>query len=153
MTEFTGTSRPSLKAALLAFGFLNLILDMVGAMVPVMPSMVFLLVALWCFSKGSERFHTWLYGHRNFGPSLRLWSEHRVIPVKAKFVTLAGIAVSIGILVARTSQGSTLLFVYSGINAIAAMNIVSRPSTAPEPALSAGSPSLQPPLTSSTLLA
>ncbi len=144
MTEFTGTSRPSLKAFLLAFGFLNLILGMVGAMVPVMPSMVFLLVALWCFSKGSERFHTWLYGHRIFGPSLRLWSEHRVIPAKAKFVTLAGIAVSVGILIALTPQGSTLLFVYSGINAIAALIIISRPSRAPESAPSAGSPSPQP---------
>jgi len=26
--------------------------------------MVFLLVVLWRFSKGSERFHTWLYTHR-----------------------------------------------------------------------------------------
>ncbi len=131
MTEFTGTSRPSLKAVLLALGFLNLALGMIGAMVPVMPSMVFLLASLWCFSKGSRRFHTWLYGHRVFGPSLRLWSEHRVIPLRAKLATLSGIAVSVVILVALTPEGSTLLFVYSGINAVAALFIVSRPGKAP----------------------
>jgi len=71
MTKFNGTSRPSLRAALLAFGWCNLVLGMIGAMVPVMPSMVFLLISLWCFSKGSERFHTWLYEHRVFGRQRR----------------------------------------------------------------------------------
>ncbi len=54
--------------------------------------------------------------------------------MKAKFVTLAGIAVSVAILVALTPEGSTLLFVYSGINAVAALIIISRPSRAPETA-------------------
>ena len=132
MTKFNGTSRPSLRAALLAFSWCNLVLGMIGAMVPVMPSMVFLLISLWCFSKGSERFHTWLYEHRVFGPSLRLWSEHRVIPRRAKLVTLGGIAFSVAVLVALTPEGSTLLFVYSGVNAVAALFILSRPSSAPE---------------------
>ncbi len=131
MTVFNGSSRPSIRAILIAFGWFSLILGMIGAVVPVMPSMVFLLVSLWCFSKGSERFHAWLYGHRVFGPSLRLWSEHRVIPLRAKLATLSGIAFSVVILVALTPEGSTLLFVYSGINAVAALFIVSRPGNAP----------------------
>jgi uncharacterized membrane protein YbaN (DUF454 family) len=131
MTVFNGSSRPSIRAILIAFGWFSLILGMIGAMVPVMPSMVFLLASLWCFSKGSRRFYTWLYGHRVFGPSLRLWSEHRVIPLRAKLATLSGIAFSVVILVALTPEGSTLLFVYSGINAVAALFIVSRPGNAP----------------------
>ncbi len=67
MTVFNGSSRPSIRAILIAFGWFSLILGMIGAMVPVMPSMVFLLASLWCFSKGSRRFYTWLYGHRVFG--------------------------------------------------------------------------------------
>ena len=79
-------------------------------------------------------FFQWLYGHRIFGPPLRLWSEHRAIPRRAKFETLGGIAFSVAILVALTPGGSTLLFVYSGINAVAALFILSRPSSAPESA-------------------
>ena len=132
MTQFNGMSRPSVRAALVAFGCFTLVLGMVGAVVPIMPSMVFLLLSLWCFSKGSERFHGWLYSHKIFGPSLRLWSEYRVIPVKAKIATVGGILLSVAILVALTPQGSILLFVYSGINAVAILYILSRPSTAPE---------------------
>ena len=132
MTEFNGSSRSSVRAAFVAFGWLNLILGIIGTMVPVMPSMVFLLLALWSFSKGSERFHTWLYQHKFFGPSLRLWSEHRVIPMRAKIASVAGFLFSVAVLVALTPQGSTLLYVYSAINAVAIIFIVSRRSTAPE---------------------
>ncbi|MDA0229106.1 MAG: YbaN family protein [Proteobacteria bacterium] len=132
MTEFNGTSRPSLRIALVAFGWASLVLGMIGALVPVMPSMVFLLVSLWCFSKGSERFHAWLYGHKMFGPSIRLWSEHRAIPRRAKIATLGGIALSVAILVALMPGGSILLLVYCGINAAVALFILSRPSGAPK---------------------
>ncbi len=54
-----------------AFSWFNLILGIIGTMVPVVPSMVFLLLSLWSFSKGSERFHSWLYQYKFFGPSLR----------------------------------------------------------------------------------
>ena len=134
MKEFSGTSRPSLRIALIAFGWISLLLSMIGTLVPVMPSMVFLLISLWCFSKGSQKFHAWLYGHRIFGPSLRLWSEHRAIPRRAKIATLGGIALSVAILVALMPGGSTLLFVYCGINAAAALFILSRPSGAPRSA-------------------
>lgn len=143
MKEFNGTSRPSLRIALIAFGWISLMLGMIGALVPVMPSMVFLLISLWCFSKGSRKFHAWLYSHRIFGPSLRLWSKHRAIPRKAKITTLGGIALSVAILVALTPGDSTLLFVYCGINAAAALYILSRPSGAPKSAATPSGASAQ----------
>ncbi len=132
MTEFNGSSRSSVRAAFVAFGWLNLILGIVGTMVPVMPSMVFLLLSLWSFSKGSERFHTWLYQHKFFGPSLRQWSEHRVIPIRAKIGSIAGILFSVAVLVALTPEGSTVLYVYSAINTVAILFIATRRSHVPE---------------------
>ena len=64
-----------------------------------MPTTVFLLVALWAFSKSSERFRTWLYDHKHLGPPIRDWHEHRVIPARAKIVALAMMAASLAILV------------------------------------------------------
>ena len=57
---------------------------MIGVVIPGMPTTIFLIVALWAFSKSSDRFHDWLYNHPRFGPSLRNWSSYRVIPVRAK---------------------------------------------------------------------
>ena len=57
MTEFNGTSCPSLRIALIAFAWVSLLVGMIGALEPVMPLMEFLLISLWCFSKDSERLH------------------------------------------------------------------------------------------------
>jgi uncharacterized membrane protein YbaN (DUF454 family) len=75
--------------ALLAFGWLNVALGAIGVVVPGLPTTVFLLMALWAFSKSSARFHGWLYNHRILGPSIRDWHQHRVIPLKAKMMALA----------------------------------------------------------------
>jgi uncharacterized membrane protein YbaN (DUF454 family) len=43
-----------------------------GALLPLLPTTPFMLLALWSFSRSSQRFHDWLYNHRFFGPGL--WS-------------------------------------------------------------------------------
>lgn len=47
-----------------------------------------MLLALWCFARSSDRFHTWLYTHRLFGPPLQQWHNYRVIPLTAKIIAL-----------------------------------------------------------------
>lgn len=90
---------------LLAFGWLNVGLGMVGVVVPGLPTTIFLIIALWAFSKSSERFQNWLWNHPRFGPSLRAWHKHRVIPYRAKVlavVTMTGSFLFITIFVAET---------------------------------------------------
>lgn len=43
-----------------------------------------LLVAAWCFSRSSPRFHRWLLYNSWFGGYLRHWQEHRGLPSGAK---------------------------------------------------------------------
>jgi uncharacterized membrane protein YbaN (DUF454 family) len=54
-------------------------LGAVGIVVPGLPTVPFMLVALWLFSKSSRRFHDWLYGHSMFGPPLQQWHAHGVV--------------------------------------------------------------------------
>ncbi len=70
--------------ALIAFGWLNVGLGVAGMVLPLLPTTVFLLIALWAFSKSSPRFHDWLYCHPRFGPGLRAWHRDRAIPFRAK---------------------------------------------------------------------
>jgi uncharacterized membrane protein YbaN (DUF454 family) len=70
--------------ALRAVGVVALALGIIGAFVPLMPTTIFLLIALWAFSRSSPRFHRWLYSHPRLGPPLRAWHEHRVISTRAK---------------------------------------------------------------------
>jgi hypothetical protein len=79
---------------LLAAGWLMVALGFVGIFVPGLPTVPFLLVALWAFSKSSERFHGWLYNHPRLGPPLRDWREHGAIPARAKIAAVATMAAS-----------------------------------------------------------
>jgi hypothetical protein len=79
---------------LLAVGWLMVGLGFVGVFVPGLPTVPFLLVALWAFSKSSDRFHDWLYNHPRLGPPLRDWREHGAIPARAKIVAVATMAAS-----------------------------------------------------------
>ena len=87
------TCRP-VRYVTLGVGFLCLGLGILGMFLPVMPTTVFLLIALWCFSRSSARVQRWLYEHPRLGRSLRQWHRHRVIPVKAKIAALSMMAAS-----------------------------------------------------------
>jgi len=75
-----------MRWGLIAFGWVNVAVGLIGIFVPGLPTTVFLLIAFWAFSKSSERFQTWLWTHPRFGRPIRDWHEHQVIPVKAKIL-------------------------------------------------------------------
>lgn len=61
------------RYALLVLGWVFVILGILGMILPLLPTTVFILCAGWCFSRSSERFHHWLFNHPKFGPLLRAW--------------------------------------------------------------------------------
>ncbi len=67
-------------------GFIALGLGIAGFILPLLPHTVFLLIAAFCFSHGSERLHNWLINHKYFGPPIKDWNEHGAIPFNAKII-------------------------------------------------------------------
>jgi len=119
-------SRCGLRYLLIGFGWLNVGLGAIGLVVPGLPTTVFLLIALWAFSKSSERFRAWLYEHKRLGPSIRAWHEHRVIPARAKAAALAMMTLSLAIMAA--SGDWRLPAIAATVMVPVALFIVSRPS-------------------------
>jgi len=76
-------------------GFLSLGLAYIGVITPGIPYSPFVVFAAYCFSKGSERMHRWLYNHKLFGPFLTNWGEKRVFPQKMKYFMLAMMTTSL----------------------------------------------------------
>ena len=69
-------------------------IGMVGAFLPILPTVVFMLLAAYCFARGSERLHGWLMNHRQFGPAIRDWQQHGAIRRPAKRMAMVAIALS-----------------------------------------------------------
>ncbi|HET7754897.1 MAG TPA: YbaN family protein [Anaeromyxobacteraceae bacterium] len=81
--------------ALFCLGWIFFALGVVGAVLPVVPTTPFMLLALWAFSRSSERFHHWLRHHRIFGPPLQRWDRERVVPLWAKVVAIGSMLASL----------------------------------------------------------
>lgn len=74
--------------------FLSLMLALIGAILPLVPTVPFLLVATFFSAKSSERLHNWLLTHRAFGPMIQDWQSRGAIrPAAKKAATLSIAAV------------------------------------------------------------
>lgn len=76
-------------------GFLSLGMAYIGVVTPGIPYSPFVVFAAYCFSKGSERMHRWIYNHKLFGPFLTNWNTKRVFPQKMKYFMLAMMSLSL----------------------------------------------------------
>lgn len=88
-----------LRGFYLILGFAFVGLGAVGVVLPGLPTTPFMLLAAWMFSKSSPRFHAWLWHHRTFGPYVRDWEQHRVIPLRAKILSSSIMAASVAMMV------------------------------------------------------
>lgn len=61
-------------------------LGVIGAFLPVMPTVVFLLVAAWAAGKGWPQLEVWLLTHPRHGASIRAWRERGAVPRRAKWL-------------------------------------------------------------------
>jgi uncharacterized protein len=82
----------TLRAGYFVLGILMLVLAFIGALLPLMPTTIFLILAVWCFTRSSPRLEAWVLNHRTFGPTLRAWRDQGAISMRAKVMALTGMA-------------------------------------------------------------
>lgn len=93
----------SVRVLYAGLGVMFLLVGVAGAVLPVLPTTPFMLLAAACFARASTRFYNWLLNTRAFGPAILEWREHRSIRYRTKLTAIA--------LMALTLTTSTLLFV------------------------------------------
>lgn len=78
-------------------GWLCIGLGLLGAVLPVLPTTPFILLAAACFARSSPRFHAWLRDSRLFGEMVREWEAHRSIPYRTKVRAIVVMALTMGV--------------------------------------------------------
>jgi uncharacterized membrane protein YbaN (DUF454 family) len=71
-------------------------LGILGIFLPILPTTPFLLLAAYCYTRGSERFYHWLVNRSWFGGYIRNYREGRGIPLKLKLFTIMFLWLTIG---------------------------------------------------------
>jgi uncharacterized membrane protein YbaN (DUF454 family) len=79
-------------ALILAYFFL--ILALLGAFLPGLPTVPFLLLTAWFAARGSERLHSWLYKHPHLGKLLINWEQQRAISRTSKVIAVLLLIIS-----------------------------------------------------------
>lgn len=116
-----------------ALGCLSLALGFVGIFLPLLPTTPFVLLAAFFFSRGSERLHGWLLGHRLFGPLIRDWEAHGVIRPRAKQLATALILPLFTYTLVFVRVSGTVKAMVGGIGLAVLVFLWTRPSAPPAP--------------------
>lgn len=109
-------------------GLFFVALGLIGAVLPVMPTVPFLIAATACFARGSPKLEARILAHPMFGPMIRNWREHRVIPRNAKIAAVAGKAFGFGVFLYLLRPGIWLGGGVGLVLTLVGLYIVTRPS-------------------------
>jgi len=71
-----------------AAGILAVALGVVGIVLPILPTTPFLLLAAYCFDRGSPALHNWLINHAALGPIIKAWRDYGAVPLSAKIAAV-----------------------------------------------------------------
>ena len=84
------------RAAYVLLGLFFVGLAVLGAVLPVLPTTPFLLLASYFLVRSSPALNGWLLRSRLFGGLLRDWQRHRAVRPRVKFTALAVIPLAAG---------------------------------------------------------
>ncbi len=97
------------KTGYFILGITSLLLGIIGAFLPLLPTTVFILIAAWAFARSSDRLLQILMDNKHSGPAIRAWQANQCIPVKGKIAAVVSISISFAIVWYVTSTLVTLI--------------------------------------------
>lgn len=77
-----------MRVFLIAAGTISVGLAVVGAILPLIPTTPFLLLASFCYIRSSDKLYTKLINSKYLGEYIRNFQEGRGMPLKAKYVSI-----------------------------------------------------------------
>lgn len=112
----------------LIIGWIAVACALVGTILPIVPTVPFLLVAAWAFGQSSEELRQKLLSHPVFGPDIRRWQERGAIRRPAKILAVVAMAGSV-VITAALDAPVYALVLQAAVLTMVSVFIVSRPES------------------------
>ena len=116
-----------LRIPYFCLGWLMLLLGAIGAVLPVMPTTVFLIIAAWAFARSSPRLEKYLIEHPRFGATLRRWRENGAISTHTKLMACAGMIFGFSMFWLSAHPTPLVAGAVAALMLASALYVVSRP--------------------------
>lgn len=100
------------KALLVVVGCISLALGAIGAVLPILPTVPFLMLSAFCFAKSSEKLHSWFISTNLYKKNLESFikGEGMTVKTKVKIMSTVTILMAIGfIMMSRVPVGRGIL--------------------------------------------
>lgn len=105
-----------------------LVLAAVGAVLPVMPSTIFVILAAGFFARSSPRLEAWILDHAHLGPPVKAWRERGAIAPKAKALAISGMVAGFVLFLWSAEPGLLLGSAVAAFFLFSAAYVLGRPS-------------------------
>ena len=109
----------------LALGLVSLGLGIIGAFLPLLPTVPFLLLAAFLFARGNPAWEKRLLDHPRWGPPIRDWRARRAIGRRAKYLAIASLLA--GAMLTWWTLGAPYHWISLAVLAITGTWIATRP--------------------------
>ena len=100
------------KALYVTLGGISLGLGAVGAVLPLLPSVPFLMLACFCFARSCERLHRWFVGTKLYKKNLESYAQGKGMTkaVKLRIMAMVTVLMTIGfVMMSRVPVGRIIL--------------------------------------------
>ena len=113
-----------------ALGLLCVALGIVGAFLPLLPTTIFFIVAVYCFAKSAPAWHQRILDHPRFGPPIQSFVQHGTLSRRAKSIALFGISANFVVTWLLVEMTPLAVAILASVLAAVSAYIVSRPDVA-----------------------
>jgi uncharacterized protein len=107
-------------------------LGILGAFLPLLPTTIFFIIAVFCFAKSAPAWRQRILDHPRFGPPVRRFVHHGIITRRAKVIALSAITANFALTLLLADMTPMTVGILAAVLAAVSAYIGTRPETVAE---------------------